>query len=89
MKLASLNARGSRDQGKAACLLCDLLSFGVDVAMIQETHFVCNIDACVFSSDFVINSAYGNQLDRGVSLLVKCSLDVVGLVDCGQYCHEQ
>lgn len=46
------------------------------MAAIQETHFVCNIDVRVLSSDFVVYSACGNQLARGVSLLVKLSLDV-------------
>ena len=75
IKLASLNARGLRDLGKTARLLRDLLSFGVDVATIQETHFVCEADSRVLSNDFVVYSAYGNRQARGVSLLVKRSLD--------------
>lgn len=62
--------RGLRDQSKVACLFCDLLSFGVDVAVIQEKS-VCSVDAWVLSSDFLVYSAYGDQLARGVSLLVK------------------
>lgn len=41
MKIASLNVKGLRDRRKAARLRRDLLSFGVDVAAIEETHFVC------------------------------------------------
>lgn len=52
------------------------MSFGIDVAVIQKTHFVCDIDAHVLSSDFVVYSAYGDQLARSVSWLVKCSLGV-------------
>lgn len=66
--------------------------FQVDVAAIQEAHFLCKIDACVLSNNFVIYSI------RRVSLLVKISLNtridvafiVMGLVVvcCGQYCSE-
>lgn len=41
--------------------------------MIQETHFICNDNACALSSDFV---AYGDQLARSVSLLLKHTLRV-------------
>lgn len=71
IKLASLNVRGFRDRG----LLRDLLSFDVDVAAIQEAHFVCDFDARVLSRDFVVYSAHGGQLTRGVSLLDNRSLD--------------
>lgn len=67
IKLASLNVRGLRDRSKAVGLLCDLLSFGVDVAVIQETNFVCDVDAHVLSSNFVVYSAYRDQLARSVS----------------------
>lgn len=67
------------------------MSIGVDVTTIQETHFVCDINAHVLSSNFVIYSAYMDQLASSVSLLVKHSLDVNvnhvhvdrGAVDCG------
>lgn len=65
----------------------------------METHFVCDVEACVLSSDFVFYSSYGDDLVNGVSLLVKPSLyervDLVhtdagaGMVDRGQYCREQ
>lgn len=48
INLASVNARGLRDKGKASHLICYLLSLSVDVVAIQKTHFVCNIDAGVF-----------------------------------------
>lgn len=59
IKLAIFNAKGMRDQSKVACLFCDLLSFRVDISAIQETHFVCNINSCVLSNDFIVYSAYG------------------------------
>lgn len=61
IKLACLNARGLKDQNKATRLLCDLLSFGVDVVAIEETHFVCDVDACVLSSNFVVVSPLVHQ----------------------------
>lgn len=63
INVASLNVMSLRDQVKAAHLLCDL----------QEIHFVCDVDACMLSSDFVF-SAYREQVARGVSLLGKCTL---------------
>lgn len=75
IKIASLNVNGLKDQGKATRLLCDLLLFSVDVTAIEETHFVCRVDAHVLPSDFVVYSAYGDRLARDVSLLVKHTLD--------------
>lgn len=40
-------ASGLRDRRTAAALLRDLLPFRVDVVEIQETHFICNVDARV------------------------------------------
>lgn len=74
IKLASLNARCLRVWSKAAHMLCDLLSFSVDVAAIKERHFLCNVDAHVLSSNFVVYSAYRDQLTWAVSLLVKHTL---------------
>lgn len=50
-------------------------SFGVDIAVIQETHFVLNVDVGVLSNDFLVYSAYGVRRARGVSLLIKRTLD--------------
>lgn len=48
-----------RDRIKDIRLPRDLLPFGVDVNVseYQETHFVCNVDARVLSSNFVLYSA--------------------------------
>lgn len=73
IKLVCFNAKGLRGQSKAAFLLCDLLSFGVDMGVTEMPNFVCNVDACVLSNDFVY-SAYGNRQARGISLLVKRNL---------------
>lgn len=76
--------RGLRERSKAARLLRDLLSFGVDVVAIQETRFVCDVDASVVSNEIVVYSAYGSRRVRGVSLLVKRCLDAkVGIVHLG------
>lgn len=56
IKLVCFNAKGLRDQSKAALLLCALFSFGVDMAVIEKPHFVCDVDA----NDFVY-SAYGDR----------------------------
>lgn len=54
IKLASFNVKGMRDQSKAACLFCDLLSFRVDMAAIQETHFVISILVCCLMTSLFI-----------------------------------
>lgn len=54
----------------ASNLFCNLMTFGVEVVSIQQRHFVCDADR-VLSSDFVVYSAYGNQLARDLFLLVK------------------
>lgn len=41
IKLACLNVKVLRDRGKIVHLLRDLLSFRVNVAAIQKTHFAC------------------------------------------------
>lgn len=71
----SVNMKCLRDRGKATCLLRDLLSFGVNVAAIQETHFVCDVDACVLASDFLVYAAYGDRHASGVSLIVSRPLN--------------
>lgn len=64
-------------------LLRDFLSFGVDVAAIDETHFVCYVDASVLSREYVVYSTYGGQQARS-TLLQKRTLstrvDVVYVV---------
>lgn len=60
IKLASQNAKGLRNRSKAPRLLCELLPFGVDVVAIEQIRFVCSVDACVLSNNFVAYSAYGD-----------------------------
>lgn len=72
IKRASLTARSMKYQGKATRLLRDLLSLGVYVAVIQETHFVFIVDVCMLPD---VYAAYGDRQDGGVSLLVKLTLD--------------
>lgn len=88
IKLAILNMMGLRDRGKALRLHRTLLSFGVGVPAIQETQFLC---------DFDVYPAYGDQLGRDDSLLIKrflssrvtLSISTRGPVDRGQYCRQQ
>ena len=56
-------------------LLGELKYFSVDVAALQETHFICDADCRVLESDFNVFSAYGSRDGVGVSLLVGRSLD--------------
>ena len=88
LNLATLNARGLRNSGDAARVLGDLRDLEVDIAALQETHFICRSDEHVFDSDYVVVSSYGDYLSRGVSLLVKRSLgariDVVSVGSDGR-----
>lgn len=45
--------------------------------MIQATHFICEVNSSVLSSEFVIYPEYGFRLISGVSILVKRSLDAI------------
>lgn len=78
---------------RAACLLRHLFFFGV--AAIQKIYFLCNVEVCVSSGDFVVHSTYENRLAKGVSLLVKHNMDMrLDIVhvdaggDCGWYYRE-
>ena len=73
LNLATLNVRGLRDSSKCARLLDELSNLRVDVAAVQETHFICAADCRVLKND--VFSAYGSRNSAGVSLLVGCSLD--------------
>ena len=77
LNIASLNARGLRDASRCAHLLSDLSNLCVDVAAMQETHFICKADCRVLENDFVVYSAFGSRLSAGVSLLVRRSLDAI------------
>ena len=77
LNIASLNARGLRDASRCAHLLSDLSNLCVDVAAVQETHFICKADCRVLENDFVVYSAFGSRLSAGVSLLVGRSLDAI------------
>jgi len=77
--LASLNARGLRDTSNASRLREELRSLGVDVAAVQETHFISDADGRVLGGNhlYEVYSAFGDLCGRGVSLLVKSSLGAV------------
>ena len=75
LNLATLNVRGLRDSSKWAHLLGELKNLSVDVATVQETHFMCAADCRVLEDDFNVFSAYSSHISAGVSLLVGRSLD--------------
>ena len=75
LTLATLNVRGLRDLSKCTRLLGELKNLGINVAAVQETHFICNADFRVLESDFNVFSAYGSSTSVGVSLLVGRSVD--------------
>ena len=77
LNVASLNARGLRDASKSAQLLSDLSNLCVNVAAVQETHFIFEAAYWVLKDDFVVYSAFGSHLSTGVSLLVGRSLDAI------------
>ena len=75
--LASLNASDMRDASRANFAVAKFNNLGVDVAAVQETHFESDLDDYVPKNLFEVYSAYGGPSSRGVSLLVKRSLNAV------------
>ena len=57
-----------------ACLL-NSKNISVNVAAVQETHFICAADCRVLENDLNVFSAYGSRSSAGVSRLVGRSLD--------------
>ena len=56
----------------------------LNVAAVQEIHFICEADCRVLEDNFVVYSAFSSRLNAGVSLLVRRSLDaIVNLVFAG------
>ena len=63
-------------------MLGELKYLRVDVAAVQEAHFICAAVCRVLENDFNVFPAYGSS--AGVSLLVKRSLDAdVDVVSAG------
>ena len=73
--LATLNVRGLRDSSKCVRLLDELKVLRVDVAAVQETHFICAADCRILETILNVFSAYSSRSSAGVSLLVGRSLD--------------
>ena len=85
LNLATFNVRGIRCRSKASRVVRDLVSLKVDIAAIQETHFVCDGDCQVLVNDYDVYSAYGNTYSRGISLLVSRTLSAsVNVVHAGE-----
>ena len=72
--LDASNVRGLRDSNKCARLLAELTNFNVNIAAVQETHFICTADCRVLKNNINVFSAYGSRNSAGVSLLVGRSL---------------
>ena len=75
LNAATLNGNGLRDIGKRSKLLFELDRFSVDVAAIQETHFIPTDRFPALEENFFIFSAFGTIFARGVSLLVRRTLN--------------
>ena len=75
LNLASLNVRELRDPSRCSRLLGELSNIGVNVAAVQDTHFICAADCQPLEGDFVVFSAFGSSCGAGVSLLVGRSLN--------------
>ena len=77
LNVAILKVRGLRDPSKCAHLLGELSNLCVNVAAVQETHYIFAEDCRVPESNFVVFSAFGSHCSTVVSLLVGCSLNVI------------
>lgn len=55
-------------------LTCFMIFFSLKCRLPSRKQLVCDVDARRLSSNFVVNSAYGDKWARGVSLLAKPSL---------------
>lgn len=75
LRLASLNVRGLRDASRKLRVARDLQRLGVDICCIQETHFIPSDYQGVLLRDFQLYSAHYDTHARGVTWLVKRTLD--------------
>ena len=93
LSYATLNARWVMDPSKWTCLLGELSNLSVNVATVQETHFICTADYRVQEYDYIVLSAYGSRSSVRVSLLIGRSLntDVKPVLtdDRGATCYGQ
>ena len=75
LNLASWNVRGLKDPSRCARLLGELSNLRVNLAAMQETHFIYAADCRPLEDDFAVFSAFGSRCGAGVSLLVGRSLN--------------
>ena len=75
LNIASLNVRRLRNPSNCARLLSELSYLSVEVAAVQETHFIFAADCRVQENDYIVLSAYGSRSSVGVSLLIGRSLN--------------
>lgn len=52
---------GAREIGVRLLVCFVISSFGVGLAVIREMHIVCNVDAHVLASNFVVYSVYAES----------------------------
>ena len=65
LNLTMLNVRKLRDPSKCARLLGEFKNLRVDVAAVQETHFICNTDCHVLEGDLNVFSACSSRTSVG------------------------
>ena len=58
LNFATLNVKGLENPSKCARLLAELKNLRLDVAAVQETHFICTADTRVLENDFNVFSVY-------------------------------
>ena len=72
LDLASLNVKRLRDARKSVHLLAELSNLCIDVAAVQENHFICMENCRMLERDYVVASDFGVCCNAGFSLLIGC-----------------
>ena len=70
LNLVNLNVRGLRDPSRCSRLLGELPNLGMNVAAVQETHFICAADFRPLMGDFVVFPAFGSLCGLGTLCLL-------------------
>ena len=86
LNLASLNEKELREPIICACLLGELSNYSVDVAAVQETHFICTEDSRVLFSLFSIRQPLHSlcKSDAALMWLSDLSLQMMRPSSCDQ-----
>ena len=75
LHFASLDVWGLMDQRHAARVRSKLSNLEVNVAVMQETHFICMADCTMLEENYVVLAAFSNHHSAEASLLVGRSLE--------------